>query len=83
MTAWKLLGFLVIVALAVVAIKIAFAFLFLAGLIFKPKETLILLALLGMLALFRNYPATCFTLAIIVIVLTLGRIVSKEGDTGG
>lgn len=78
---WQILGILIVAALMVMAIKIAFVFLFLTGLIFRPKETLMLLAFLGVLALFRSYPAVSFILAVAIIVLVLGRIVSKEKST--
>ena len=69
----QIIGILLVAALFVFAIKIAVIVLFLAGLIFRTQATLSLIAVLGAMALLRNYPVICFTLIGVVVVFALAR----------
>lgn len=60
---WQFLGILLLLAAVVVAIKVAILLLLLAGLIFRTRETVGLVAVLGLLALIRNYTLYCTVVA--------------------
>jgi len=47
---------LIMVGVFVVAIKVALLMIFLVGLIWRPRETIALIVVLGAFALVRNYP---------------------------
>jgi hypothetical protein len=53
---WRIIGALIVAAMVVTAIKIAIILLIVAGLIFRTKETLGLLLVLGVLSLITHFP---------------------------
>lgn len=61
----QIIGFLILIAVAVVALKVALIVGFFVALIFRPKETIGLVIVLGVLALFRNYPVASIAVGII------------------
>ncbi len=61
----QIIGFLILIAVAVVALKIAIVLGFFVALIFRPKETIGLVIALGVLALFRNYPVASIAVGVI------------------
>ena len=63
----QFLLFLLIAAAAVVAIKVALIVACLICLIFKPKETVSLLFVLGLLALVRNYTVWCVVVGVLIV----------------
>lgn len=67
----QLLLILLVAAAAVVALKIALIVGCLICLIFKPKETVSLLIVLGVLALIRNYALWCITLGVILVAFSV------------
>lgn len=64
---WQFLGILLVIAAAVVALKIALIVACLICLIFKPKETVSLLLVLGVLALIRNYTVACIFIGAVLV----------------
>jgi len=66
---WKIFGFVVIFGLAMALLKIAFLFLFIVGVLFKPWETVGVVAIFALLWLIQQFPAAAFgVLAILLIV---------------
>lgn len=63
----QLLLFLLIAAAAIVALKVALVVATLVFLIIKPKETVSLLFVLGVLALIRNYTVWCVVAGIFIV----------------
>lgn len=63
----QLLLILLVAAAAIVAIKLALIAACLVCLIFKPKETVSLLFVLGVLALIRNYTVWCVVVGIFIV----------------
>lgn len=63
----QLLGIILLIGLAVFALKLAILFFLLAGLIFRTKETIGLILIFAILAGFRTYPLPC--IAIIAVLL--------------
>lgn len=70
---WRIIGFLLLFGAVVVAIKVAIVLLFLAGLIFRTKETLGLIAVLMVLAGFSAHPAIGFSLVGAICLISLYR----------
>ncbi|WP_294275315.1 hypothetical protein [uncultured Sphingomonas sp.] len=64
----KLFGFLLVLAMAIVAIKLAIALLILAGLIFRTKETIGLLLVLSAWAVFKAYPMISIGIVAVLIL---------------
>lgn len=62
----EILTFFLLVALLAVAFKIALVLLFLAGLIFRTKETVGLLAILAIFAGFSAHPGIGVTLLVLI-----------------
>ncbi|TPG13196.1 hypothetical protein [Sphingomonas oligophenolica] len=69
----QIIGILLMAALAVFALKLAFIFVLIVGVIFRTKETLWLIAVLGMLALLRNYPAISYTVIAIIVIVAIAQ----------
>lgn len=67
----QFLGFILLVGLAIFAIKLAFLFLLLAGLIFKTKETIGLVTILAIFAGFRAHPGIGIGLIVIAVLVSL------------
>jgi hypothetical protein len=61
----QIIGFLILIAVAVVALKVALVIGFFVALIVRPKETIGLIIVLGVLALFRNYPVASIAVGVI------------------
>jgi hypothetical protein len=61
----QIIGFLILIAVAVMALKVALVLGFFVALIFRPKETIGLIIVLGVLALFRNYPVASIAVGVI------------------
>lgn len=61
----QIIGFLILIAVAVVALKVALIVGFFVALIFRPKETIGLIIVLGVLALFRNYPVASIAVGVL------------------
>ena len=68
------------VALAIVAIKLAIAAIILAGLIFRPKETIGVVLLLGAFAILRTYPMASLGIVALLIVYAIIKV-SKSQPT--
>lgn len=64
----KLFGFLLVLAMAIVAIKLAIALLILAGLIFRTKETIGLLLVLSAWAVFKAHPMMSIGIVAVLIL---------------
>lgn len=75
----QVLGFLLLVGLAIVAIKLALLFLLLAGLIFRTKETVGLITILAIFAGFSAHPALGAGLLVLAILVSL-HFKRKEGQ---
>jgi hypothetical protein len=75
----QLLGALLLIGLAIFAVKVAILLLFLAGLIFRTKETAGLLAILGIVALFRNYPVACLVVLGVAGLVAIIRAAKRKG----
>lgn len=78
----QIIGFLVIIAVAVLAIKVALIIVFFIGIVFRPKETIGLILVLGVLALLRNYPVPSLLAGIVgtagIIYMNRKAAASKE-----
>lgn len=77
----QLLVFFLIVGAAVVALKIAIIMIFLVGLIWRPKETIGLIVVLGAFALLRNYPGPIIGGLVVLALIALVR--SLRGKRNG
>lgn len=64
--------------LIVTALKIAIIFMILAGLIFRTKETLGLLLVLGVWSLFTHYPLICLSVLGMLGILAIYRAWRKK-----
>lgn len=76
----QIIAILLVVALAVVAIKLALVAIVLAGLIFRPKETLGVVLLLGAFAVLRTYPMASFGIVALLIIYAIIKV--SKSDTG-
>jgi hypothetical protein len=78
----QILGFLMLMAVAVLAIKVALIMVFFIGIIFRPKETIGLIIVLGVLALLRNYPIPSILVGVLgtagIIYMNRKAAASKE-----
>lgn len=74
----QIVGILLVVALAIVAIKLAIAAIILAGLIFRPKETIGVVLLLGAFALLRTYPMASFGIVALLIVYAIIKLAKSD-----
>ena len=74
----QIIGILLVVALAIVAIKLALVAIVLAGLIFRPKETLGVVLLLGAFAVLQAYPIVSFGIVALLIIYAIIKV-SKSG----
>lgn len=63
----QFLMILLVLGVAIVAIKVALIVACLICLIFKPKETVSLLFVLGVLALIRNYTIWCTVAGVFIV----------------
>lgn len=70
---WRIIGALLLVGLIVVAVKVAILLLFLAGLIFRTKETIGLIAILAVFALLAKYPVAGFALIGVLVLIAIIR----------
>ena len=78
----QIIGFLILIAVAVVALKVTLIVGFFIALIFRPKETISLIIVLGVLALFRNYPVASIAVGVIGTIL-LVRAKKKSANSSG
>lgn len=69
----RILGTLLLIAVIISAVKIALVLLLLAGLIFRTRETIGLIIVLGLLTAFNAHPAIGLTIAGMAGVITLWR----------
>lgn len=76
----QVIGLIIILAIGIVAIKVAIALLVLAGLIFRTKETIGLLAICGIFAGFSAHPGIGFGILGLVAIIALYRAVTKPGS---
>lgn len=76
----KVVTALLVAAVALYALKVAILLLFLAGIIFRTKETLGLILVLGVLALFRNYPIACVVIAVVAAGIALAKLNANDGQ---
>lgn len=78
----QIIGFLILIAVAVVALKVALVIGFFVALIVRPKETIGLIIVLGVLTLFRNYPVASIAVGVIgtiaIVRINKRAAVSKE-----
>lgn len=74
----QIIGILLVVALAIVAIKLALVAIILAGLIFRPKETLGVVLLLGAFAVLRSYPMASFGIVTLLIIYAIIKVSKSE-----
>ncbi|MHA0328819.1 hypothetical protein [Sphingomonas melonis] len=74
----QIIGTLLVVALAIVAIKLALVAIVLAGLIFRPKETLGVVLLLGAFAVLRTYPMASFGIVALMIIYAIIKALKSE-----
>jgi hypothetical protein len=75
----QIIGILLVATLAIVAFKLAVAAIVLAGLIFRPKETIGAVLLLGAFAVLRTYPMASFGIAALLIVYAIIKV--SKSDT--
>lgn len=78
---WRILATLLVIGLAIQAIKIAFVFLVLAGLIFRTKETAGLLILFALIAIFNRYTAVCLAIGGVALVYATYRWIGKKDES--
>jgi hypothetical protein len=67
----EVVTFILLAALLTVAIKVAIVLLFLAGLIFRTKETVGLIAILAAIAGFNAHPALGVVIIIVLIAASM------------
>lgn len=67
----QVLGFILLVGVAVFAIQLAIALLLVAGLIFRTKETIGLIAILAVFAGFRAHPGIGISLIVLAVLISL------------
>jgi hypothetical protein len=77
----QIVGILLLIGVAVVALKVALVLLLLAGLIFRTRETLGLIMVLGALALLRNYPTASMIVAGAATVLAFMKVGPSKKDS--
>lgn len=65
--------------MAILAFMIAFALMVVAGLIFRTKETIGLIAVAAIMALFRAFPLPAIIVAVVLVVVM---IIVKAGEGG-
>lgn len=68
---WRAIGFLMIVGLVVTVFKLALFLLVVAGLIFRTKETVGLLLLVGVMAASAAHPLIGTGLALVLLTISL------------
>lgn len=71
---------LIVFAMAIIVLKIVIVAIIIAGLVFRTKETIGLLLLLGAWALFKAYPAAFLALGGAAILIVLVRWLTAKGD---
>ena len=67
----RIVGFILLAALAIYALQLALLVVLLAGLIFRTKETVGLLLFFGTLGVITNYPLQCLAVAGVGILISL------------
>jgi hypothetical protein len=67
----RIVGFILLACLAIYALQLAFVLLVLAGLIFRTKETAVLLIFFGTLGVVSKYPFQCLAIAAALILVSL------------
>ena len=80
---WKILGGIVLFSMVLAAFKIAIILLILAGLIFRTKETLGLLAIGAGFALLQAQPAAGMGVIALIAILALYASKNKAGSDAG
>jgi len=77
---WKFFGWIMLISLAMAVVKLAFLFLFIVGVLFKPSETVGLIAIFAALWLIQQFPAATFgVLAILLIVGVWKKVPEDQG----
>lgn len=71
---------LLLIAMAVVALKVAILLLLLAGLIFRTKETVGLIVILALFAGFNAHPGIGLTMLAVLAIIALFRNAKKPPD---
>ena len=74
----QVIGFLILVAVTVVALKLAILLVLLVGLIFRTRETVGLLMIGGILTAFAAHPL--IVIGLLVTTLLFGRYFKKRHD---
>lgn len=74
----EILMWLIAAAILFLVFKMALILLLLAGLIFRTKETVGLIVLLGLLAIFNKYTGVCIAIGAIATVIALVRYGKKQ-----
>lgn len=64
----------------VLAIKVALLMIFLVGLIWRPKETIALIVVLGAFALVRNYPGPVAGVVGVLALVGVVMLVRRKGE---
>lgn len=78
---WQVLGAIMLIAAAIVAFQIAIILLILVGLIWRPKETIGLLIIVGMIALLQSHPALgVAALACLILLCWYGHKARKREE---
>jgi hypothetical protein len=68
---FQIIGFILLLGLAVFAIKLALICLLLGGLIFRTQETIGIIAILAILAGFNAHPGIGLTLLVLGVIVSL------------
>lgn len=74
---WRILGALMIAGLVIAALKVAIILIVLAGLIFRTKETVAVLLVLGILSLIAHFPWVFAGLLGVAGIVAIYRAVTK------
>ena len=64
----------------VLAIKVALLMIFLVGLIWRPKETIALIVVLGAFALVNNYPRPVAVVVGLLALVGIVRLLRRKGE---
>ena len=78
---WKILGAIVVVSMVLAAFKLALVLLLVAGLIFRTKEMLGLLAVLATWAAFKAWPTVGFSILGLLAVYALVKAMRQPPET--
>lgn len=73
----QLIAAILIMLTAVAAFKVAIGLLLIAGLIFRTKETLALIMILGLFAAFKAHPILGSAILVVVLLIAFAKWLSK------